>query len=322
MQGTLGIDKLKVSIPLSQEGDYSPPGWHEGTFPRRDPDSDLVRYAATLFDIPELPGVKVRAVLIDTGYLSLEFNPSRVLHDGYGLGQLQDAEEVLRLVLGRELSLIAVPRWALDYSTGELLSPAQWPQGWQREVSVTRLDAAYDFVPPAGVDVLAELSKRQPKRHKKPQTYTGAGIETVRIEFGKNYGTLQAYDKAVQDTTAPAGTLRVEAQAHNKLLRRSGIRTLADITSPRLVAVLRSRLEQARWDSPMPIGLDPMVLIAQSGVPWEMAVKLVGYLHAKERRLGLNVPARTAQAYEREIDRITTRWFTETSENPDGTMCA
>ena len=65
-----------------------------------------------------------------------------------------------------------------------------------------------------------------------------------------------------------------------------------------------------------------MVLIAQSGEPWETKAKLMGYLSAKEKGLGLGIPARTVLAYERHIERLTARWFTETPEDTDGTMCA
>jgi hypothetical protein len=230
----------------------------------------------------------------------LEFNPSRKYTESYDLRPLSDVREILAGLL-IELEEYFHPVFTVDYMTGEILSPDQWPTDWEHRITVSRLDVAYDFEAPTGtgwsLDRVHGLAK--PLRGIPVIAYLGPNNSPgLRLQYSSSTGTVQLYNKGMQDPTAPSGLMRFEVQARRGMLRPHGAITLDGLSEASAARLLAQRLKFSNFGVEIgaPTAAQEIAATKETALN---KVKMMGFWAMRTQGVDLGLDARQY----RELDR-------------------
>lgn len=285
--GSIGIDKIRLSVPLFLENIDLP--------------IMLARLLGNIGSIegkaviPNFPSVYIRWDK-HRQRLFITFNPSEfVWPQGFQLCPFSLLEEVCRICIWRLLHYgdpQAIPRFLFIEDTGEVLS--EWPSDWSTNCEVFTLHVAQDFLITDSRFNLSQLEGNQPKKTRAGVSVRNKGVlNTISHIAGKKATKLNFYNKSHERIDKPRpdapaladGTFRFEGQVPRRIIKRKPISTLAGCTENNLKELLDGLWEDSK------LGKD---LIWEGSLPQELlklfppmrANELYGY--AFSRQLGVN----------------------------------
>jgi hypothetical protein len=254
-QEYVGIDKIRIIYPAFQE--YSD-GYHELFRKHR------VRKTATggvlLDDLGEFQSDTPAPIYVELREhgtkVLLDFNPARQMDpDGDTLCH-PDVVEATVIWAIKELSYAVMPAWGVDKETGEFIydDPSRWPEGWQKEVVLTRLDIARDFYSPFESFGVKSLTNIRKKRHRKDVLHRNDEVVQTMTWGSKHSIRCNLYNKSLKHhKDAKGGWFRFEEQVKTKALKQYGMRTLDGVRANRAYSLLWERWDLSNLSSDVTI---------------------------------------------------------------------
>jgi hypothetical protein len=253
----VGVDKVRIAFPLEPQcNNGSAEIFTRNGFARTQSDGRLKWAEGFTQKGTEAP---IYCKVINNGYTAImEFNPSRQL-DRYG-STLCAPDDVYKTVAWAVETFNEAfrPVWTIDRQTGAFIeSPAQWPESWESQVVIRRLDLARDFSiehPDFGLDPYLRIKK---KGQKKDAVYRDNG-EAQTIAWGRgNRLRTHFYNKSQAPShKCEENQWRFEIQARRSWLRPKGIASLADISNELCIELLAERWALSRFDGEIFLGDD------------------------------------------------------------------
>jgi len=262
--GQYGVDGIRAVIPLdNSQSDPDDPRWNYSSKKNSKQGTQYEKYYG-MFPT-DVDGFSCYAEMWDSGSrLLLGLNPSKLGVDEYNLESTEHLKTCVLLGLA-SLGDAVKPEWCVDYQSGEILEMADWPQDWAKRVKISRLDAAYDFIPTSPDWTIAKLITKKPKFGGNPvyrPSRTGQG--TIEIQYSNSRGKVQIYDKHDCDPTSPEGLLRFEVQAKKDMLKTVGLTTLDRVTDAKVHELLKCRLDITNWNTPVGVSNDDLAILINS----------------------------------------------------------
>ena len=236
----------------------------------------------------------------------LEFNPSRLLDpNGSTLCEPDLVESVTTSVIIYLANQGLFPLWAFDRSTGEFIhdQPQLWPADWNRSTLVTRLDPARDVLSPYPDCRVANLIAVRKKYTPNDILYRNdyGVINTIAWGSPKRMRS-QIYNKQIIVDGREENWLRFELQARTPMLKKVGLRTLADIRNEKVFPWLWERIQMSNLYEPIKISgqkgnlhvLDEIRRLA----PGIKGQTLLGIALSKSLGVNVDINDRTIREYE------------------------
>jgi len=251
----VGIDKIRIIYPAFQE--YSD-GYHALFRKHR------VRKTATggvfldaIGEFQEETPAGIYVELREHGTkVLLEFNPARQMDpDGDTLCH-PDLVEATVIWAIKELSYAVMPAWGVDKETGEFIfdDSSKWPEGWQKEVVLTRLDIARDFYSPYDSFGVKSLINIRKKRHRKDFLYRNDEVVQTMTWGSKHTIRCNLYNKSLKHhKDAKGGWFRFEEQIRTSALKKYGMRTLDGVRAKPVFSLLWERWDLSNLSSDVSI---------------------------------------------------------------------
>jgi hypothetical protein len=247
----IGIDKLHIRLPLYPDNtDGSHRMWGKESLRTGNNDYSVHKMRGQL---KPKPRTSIYVSIFAYGeWAEIQYNPSRVLFpDDSALCPLEALEATLVWVLS-ELKDVITPRWAIDQTTGEILS--QWPSNWYSQVSVSRIDFAADINVPFETFSVATMRQAVSNKRAKLITCENRG-RCNTMYWGRSEWLRETfYDKAAhKEHKESTSQYRFEVQLGRKFIKQKGWGNLETLTPDRIMNLMEARWKKSRLETPFVI---------------------------------------------------------------------
>ena len=281
--GTCGIDKVRITIPLLDQS------------------VDLRLWAIELFgnsnlkgdvEFDDFPNLYISSYVTPSKAVQVEFNASDFTYPlGYNLCPFELLPEVTKIVIAKivdQSSGLIMPSFFPD--TGEILRPEQYHANWAQSIDISRIEISRDFTIKDPKFNLEQLKYAKPQRSrgithiindKTLNTLTHPAASTSRrvVLYNK---TNQMKDK--DPSRYPDTTIRFEVKLPRKQVKTNGISKLAWACPQSLEFILKDYWTKSNYHEPLLHGSYSIAeLIDEYGV-YDGAL-LIGYATACEAGL-------------------------------------
>jgi hypothetical protein len=280
--GFAGVDRIKIGIPF----DPKVSDWR--SFLSNLKKAPIGKYGRSIKVKDGKTGTKIEFFVwpgVNTSVIYLEFNPSRYVDpQGVSLIHPHEVKTVVTEVIRTYLSnLLIVPTFM--QRSGGVIDTANWDPGWKSEISLSRLDASFDFMIPA-IDFSPSLLSgiRAKRSHGTYVAYNDSKANFWSNILKSQDGRMTFYDKYEQSrkarvkNLAPKGTFRFEYRMELNHLRRNHLHSLADLSEDRFEAALRSGWDLSHLSSPLIQSGSWKDFVRESKLPYREKAELIGYL--------------------------------------------
>jgi hypothetical protein len=300
MDGTCGIDKTRIMVEPDFDT-FTVSTFMEQLISRRGNSG-----SATQGEV-EIPGLLKAYVKWSDYYqkLTIEFNPSHVtIPLGQGLCPFykfsQITEIVIRAIFHKGDRDARPVFWK---PIDDLDAPYEFEDGWEKLISVHRLDIARDFILSDRRFSLEQLRRTYPSRsrYQASEQYRNNGrLNTLTYPVSENTPKIKLYDKHQERLRNPqpqfpeiaVGTFRFEISVPRQAWVNQHTTTLNLFTPSRLDKWIRGKWEISKfWTNLIWEGQSAMDA-QSSGVPTNRINELIGFAHCLKNEIPMNYSSR------------------------------
>jgi len=171
---------------------------------------------------------------------------------------------------------------------------------WVSQVKIRRIDIARDFQISDPGPMRKTLETVVSRYQRERAVHSSKGNGWTISNKSKSSGVDRFYDKTAEALaknaagaakhSVPAGTYRFEAALREQRIDAAALTTLDQVTSQKVWDGLSSRWAQTRWGTPITSGGGLQVVL--DTLSPNMALRILGYLHAEEKGLILSIDSR------------------------------